>query len=191
MRRPLVWLQILIGWIPMWVVFTTLIVTVHPDTDLVAAAKIALRTIMTAALLGIVVQRLIERFPWPYPFRISFLALHVLGASLFSATWLVLNSFVASVIHRGVVVAAGPGVLPVFVTGVWLYLVVAGVSYATSATERAARAEAAATRSQLAALRSQLNPHFLFNALHTIVQLIPREPRRAAQAAEHLGGLLR
>jgi LytS/YehU family sensor histidine kinase len=65
------------------------------------------------------------------------------------------------------------------------------VSYATSATERAARAEAEASRAQLSALRSQLNPHFLFNALHTIVQLIPREPARAAQAAEQLGGLLR
>src|SRR6185503_3375989 len=137
------------------------------------------------------VQRLSERLAWPHPFRLSFVGLHVLGASVFSASWLVLNSFVESVLHHALVIAAGPGLLPFFMTGVWLYIVVAGVSYATSATERAARAEANATRSQLAALRSQLNPHFLFNALHTIVQLIPREPKRAAQAAEHLGGLLR
>ena len=65
------------------------------------------------------------------------------------------------------------------------------VSYAVQATERAARAEAAAARSRLAALRSQLNPHFLFNALHTVVHLIPREPRRAAQAAERIADLLR
>jgi LytS/YehU family sensor histidine kinase len=44
---------------------------------------------------------------------------------------------------------------------------------------------------QLEALRAQLNPHFLFNALHTVVHLIPRQPERAAQAAEQLAGLLR
>jgi LytS/YehU family sensor histidine kinase len=77
------------------------------------------------------------------------------------------------------------------VLGVWLYVMVAGVAYASQAAQRAARAEALAARSQLAALRAQLNPHFLFNALHTVVQLIPLEPRRAAQAAEQLAGLLR
>jgi LytS/YehU family sensor histidine kinase len=80
---------------------------------------------------------------------------------------------------------------PFLVLGIWVYVMVAGVSYATRATERAARAETMAARSQLAALRGQLNPHFLFNALHTVVQLIPREPRRATQAAEQVAGLLR
>jgi LytS/YehU family sensor histidine kinase len=75
--------------------------------------------------------------------------------------------------------------------GVWLYVMVAGVSYTTFATERVARAEANAARAQLSALRSQLNPHFLFNALHAVVQLIPREPKQAAEAAEQLAGLLR
>ena len=54
-----------------------------------------------------------------------------------------------------------------------------------------ARAEAVATSTQLAALRAQLHPHFLFNALHTVVQLIPVEPAKAAEAAEMVAGLLR
>ncbi|HEV8314051.1 MAG TPA: histidine kinase, partial [Burkholderiaceae bacterium] len=37
----------------------------------------------------------------------------------------------------------------------------------------------------------QLHPHFLFNALHTVVQLIPLDPRGAARAAELLAGVLR
>lgn len=78
-----------------------------------------------------------------------------------------------------------------FVLGVWFYAMVAGVSYASAAAERAARAEALAARSQLAALRSQLNPHFVFNALHTVVQLIPLEPKLASRAAEQVAGLLR
>jgi LytS/YehU family sensor histidine kinase len=75
--------------------------------------------------------------------------------------------------------------------GCGLYLMVAGVAYAVGAAVPAAKAEAAAARSQLAALRAQLNPHFLFNSLHSVVQLIPREPKLAAQAAEQIANLLR
>jgi two-component system, LytTR family, sensor kinase len=68
---------------------------------------------------------------------------------------------------------------------------VAGVSSQMEASARAARAEAAAARARLAALRAQLHPHFLFNALHTVVQLIPTNPARAAGAAELVASLLR
>ena len=40
-------------------------------------------------------------------------------------------------------------------------------------------------------LCAQLHPHFLFNALHTVVQLIPVDPDRAAEAAELVASLLR
>jgi LytS/YehU family sensor histidine kinase len=68
---------------------------------------------------------------------------------------------------------------------------VAAIAYATQAAARGARIEADAARAQLAALRAQLHPHFLFNALHAVVQLIPVDPRRAVQAAEQLADLLR
>ena len=71
------------------------------------------------------------------------------------------------------------------------YVVIAGLAYSSHGAARAARAEAVAVQTQLAALRSQLQPHFLFNALHTIVQLIHLEPRRAAEAAELVAELLR
>lgn len=72
-----------------------------------------------------------------------------------------------------------------------MYIIVAGISYAVEASARAARAEAVSARTQLAALRAQLHPHFLFNALHTVVQLIPVDPARAAEAAEMVASLLR
>jgi LytS/YehU family sensor histidine kinase len=43
----------------------------------------------------------------------------------------------------------------------------------------------------LAALRAQVHPHFLFNALHTVVQLIAIDPARATEAAELVADLLR
>jgi signal transduction histidine kinase len=82
--------------------------------------------------------------------------------------------------------------------GSWLYLIVAGLSYALRAQQRlqqqaAAEAEARvlAHRAQLGALRARLNPHFLFNALHTVSSLVTTNPAAADEAIERLGGLLR
>lgn len=189
-RRP-VWLQLLIAWIPVWALFITLVLTAHPKIHALEASHIAFRSILAASALGLLVLRFTERFLWPHPFRLSFLAIHVLAAAAYSLGFLLLNSLIESIMSGRLVIVVGIGIGPTFVVGVWLYVMVAGVSYAVRASERAALAEASAARSQLASLRSQLNPHFLFNALHTVVQLIPREPRRAAQAAEQLATLLR
>src|SRR3954469_8653114 len=90
-----------------------------------------------------------------------------------------------------VITVGGAGLGAFVVMGIWLYTSIATVAYVTAATARAAYAETMAARTQLAALRAQLNPHFLFNALHSVVQLIPRDPARAASAAEEVAGLLR
>jgi hypothetical protein len=82
--------------------------------------------------------------------------------------------------------------------GTWLYLAIAGVSYSRRADasmregERArAAAEILARDSQLAALNTQLQPHFLFNALHTVSALVHVDPDRADRALDQLGHLLR
>ena len=46
-------------------------------------------------------------------------------------------------------------------------------------------------QAQLAALQSQLNPHFLFNALNSVVTLIGREPAAAQRMVVRLADLLR
>jgi sensor histidine kinase YesM len=46
-------------------------------------------------------------------------------------------------------------------------------------------------QAQLQALRSQVNPHFLFNTLHSIAELIHENPRLAEQMLLKLGELLR
>jgi signal transduction histidine kinase len=48
-----------------------------------------------------------------------------------------------------------------------------------------------AVSAQLAALRAQVNPHFLFNSLNSIAQLIATDPLKAEACVERLGDIYR
>jgi two-component system, LytTR family, sensor kinase len=56
---------------------------------------------------------------------------------------------------------------------------------------RSARLETQLARTELQILRSQLDPHFLFNALHVISELVHVDPSRADRMVARLGDLLR
>jgi len=56
---------------------------------------------------------------------------------------------------------------------------------------RAVELEALLQHAQLETLRSQLNPHFLFNALHSMAELVHTDPKLAEQLIVRLGELLR
>ncbi|HYW32232.1 MAG TPA: histidine kinase [Gemmatimonas sp.] len=55
----------------------------------------------------------------------------------------------------------------------------------------AARLERDLSAAQLTTLRSQLNPHFLFNALNSVVTLIPRDQEGATRMVVRIADLLR
>jgi len=82
--------------------------------------------------------------------------------------------------------------------GAQLYIVQAAVfhSIRVSAALRrkeiaAAEAESLRVRAEMEALRGQLNPHFLFNSLHSIAALVRSDPPRAEEALLQFAGLLR
>lgn len=190
MGRAWVWVQWLIGWLPVAALFAVLMMTVH-GAGFASALHYSLRLMATAAVLGLVVHRFTARLPWPHPMRLGFIARHALGAALYALAWVGANSAVESLTEGRLVLVVGPGLAAYLVTGVWFYVMIAGVAYAQRAAARNAQLEALQARSELAALRAQLHPHFLFNALHTVVQLIPLDPGRATRAAEQLAALLR
>lgn len=200
MTRNWIWLQLILGWLPMGALFALLIMSAH-GSSFGTAIFGALPMMLTAALLGVFVHRLTQRVPWPHPVGLKFVATHLVAAAVYAAAWFVLTVLVGSMIEtiiRSVhdarftlAIAIGPGAAPYLIFGVWLYIMVAGIAYANRAAERTAQIEAQAARAQLAALSAQLHPHLLFNALHTIVQLIPIDPSRATRAAEELAGILR
>ncbi len=195
MHKTWVWVQLLIGWLPVWALYSTLIVFAHPGTTVSAAVLSGFRSVGCAALLGLGVNRLTQRYPWPVPMRPSFIALHLGAAPLYAAILVALATLMEASLHSvhggGLRFSSSAPLLPFFILGVWFYAMVAGVTYASQAAQRAAAAEAMAATARLSTLRSQLNPHFLFNALHTVVQLIPLEPKRATAATEQLATLLR
>jgi sensor histidine kinase YesM len=152
----------------------------------------AVSQLSAGAILAVLLYGFARRVPWPRPFRLSFALLNV-AAALTAVVSLRLISMAIESLFTGSLLetrsAARVVELPLF--GFLLYAIVVGITHSVEATARAARAEALAARTQLAALRAQLHPHFVFNALHAVVQLIPLDPARAADAAELIASLLR
>lgn len=152
----------------------------------------AIARLLVGFAVAYLVFRLVRRAPWPRPFRFRFLALHIVAAPLAATAWFALSFPLEMLVGGGGSdLDAFERFKEIMAIGVFLYIVVAGISYSSQGAARAAQAEAIAAQTQLAALRAQLQPHFLFNALHTIVQLIRIDQRRAAEAAEMVADLLR
>ena len=99
--------------------------------------------------------------------------------ALFSPAW-----------FRQVVSNAGVN-LPVYAGVVLAWHALAFYREARDRQLRAAQLEALLNQAQLEALRSQLNPHFLFNSLHSIAELVHQDPKLAEQSILRLGELLR
>jgi signal transduction histidine kinase len=82
--------------------------------------------------------------------------------------------------------------------GMLAYAAAAGGFSAYRAVQRAlaeaaaaAQAQTLLARSELAALRNKLNPHFLFNTLHSILALVRKDARRAEDALFTFSEMLR
>jgi signal transduction histidine kinase len=78
-----------------------------------------------------------------------------------------------------------------WVSGLFLYGVVAAVGHAVAISRQLRERETAATRAELHALRAQLDPHFLFNTLHSLIALARRDPAAVERGLETFGTLLR
>ena len=81
----------------------------------------------------------------------------------------------------------------VLVISVWCAVVVTAneVNHRRSAEMEALRLALIAQTSQFQALRSQLNPHFLFNCLNSLRELIDEDRTRAKEVIDLLSALLR
>ncbi|MGV3710185.1 MAG: sensor histidine kinase [Gemmatimonas sp.] len=141
--------------------------------------------------VAVAVFKLVTRVPWPRRLHVRFIVFQLVMAAIASATWFSVSELLGTLVGSGSDVSVGIRFREMMVIGGFFYIVIAGLAYSAHGAKRAAQAEAAAAQTQLATLRSQLQPHFLFNSLHTIVQLIHIDAPRAADAAEVVAELLR
>ena len=164
----------------------------------------SLCNVVPAALLGVGVILLCRRFPWPHERRVKFLAAHLGLAILYSALWVSIVPLLFMIetgVTRGIwryQPFIGYAFQWEFFAGLMIYGTITSIAYAMQASERlrveearAAHAEHLRTRAELDALRAQLNPHFLFNTLHSLMALVRHDSRAAEDALERLSALLR
>ena len=124
------------------------------------------------------------------------LVAHAVAAVLLSSVWLVLITAWARVLAQAEVASARA--VPLFATGVLLYLLATLFHYLLVAAEDARRIETRemevkmlARDAELKALKAQLDPHFLFNSLNSISSLCGSNPASARTLTTLLAEYLR
>jgi len=201
MRKAIKRYAIVLGaWLPffaIWVFFAML----YAHNTFHAALVTSMISMGSASLMGIPVWHICRRWPWPLRLNLKFYFLQILFASGYSIFWSI-SVYGLEGLRRGANPLRDFWKSPVLgwqlLMGLWLYGLFAGVSYAVQTRNRlheketlAARAEALAAAARLDAIRARLNPHFLFNALHTLAALVKFRPGIAESAIERLGDMLR
>ena len=178
-----------------WVVYLAAVLLTSKLTFAVAARS-ALLGVLPDCLLAPLILAYTRRAPWGSTARWRFFARHVLGASVFFV--LSAGAFMIEfVVERRLTSGAWPAPpgLEMFawkgLGSLFVYATVCGIGSAVEQARRAARAEVLRAEAQLAALRARLNPHFIFNLLHTLMGLVARDPASAESALERLGDVLR
>jgi two-component system LytT family sensor kinase len=193
------WTWYVVGWIPI-AFFHALNVAATTPMNAYASVLNGVSYVVPVALLGVGVWWLTGVLAWPPRNRWRFIFVHALAALSLAAVWLgaqVLAIASATGMYAALEIAKA------FVgfqaaDGVLVYALIATASYVLrigsrlrEQEARTARADALRMHAELAALRGQLNPHFLFNTLHTLTALVRRDPVTAENALERFGDMLR
>lgn len=187
------------AWTPLTLAYALLIAASEP-MPLPAAVLSGLVSVLPAALLGLAAWQLGTRVVWARGRRVRFAVCHVLGAATYAVLW------GAAIALEMMLLTPGAAVRTYMrdafgwqlVMGLLLYGVVAGVAFVVQVSRQlrerdaaAVRAESLRAQAELKALRAQLDPHFLFNTLHSLGALMRSDPASADAAIEHLATLLR
>jgi signal transduction histidine kinase len=202
-RAPRFWTWYALAWVP-YVAIVLLAFVSNREWSPRVAIPGALINALPPAALGVAVVLLCRRIPWTPDSAGRFFAIQAALALAYGSLVVALQNalFVALESWRRGSFTFAP-IVPAIViwqllVGMIVYFAIAAITYTIeihsrlrAEEERSARARALQAEAELGALRAQLNPHFLFNTLHTLVQLVREDPARAERAVEQLGDLLR
>jgi len=151
------------------------------------------------ALLSVPVMRLAKTFHFEAGTRGRSLAVHLLGSTLFSLAYMVLRAWVGTWQSAASFADAfQPLLVKTWHFNFLIYWVMVAVTcafdYYRKYRERELRAielEKRLAQAKLQALQMQLNPHFLFNSLHSISALMHKNVEAADRMISRLSELLR
>ena len=197
------WLGYALAWTPYAISYVAVFISqsnLGITTQLVSMA----RNIIPAALLGIGVLLFCNRVTWASHKKLWFFPVHLVLSLVYSTVWafvlfflLTLGTYWASGQWNWFLFFGNALQWQIF-TGIMIYATIASVAYVIQAVQnlreeerRAARAETLYAQNALAALQAQLNPHFLFNTLHSLMALVRYNPEHAETALEKLAEMLR
>jgi len=163
-----------------------------------------LYNLVPAALLGLLALRWCRKIRWAAHERPWFFPLQLGSAVCYSLLWwagdFLLTAFGHAILHyRPIFISwtrySGQWQ---FISGLMVYGNLAAFSYVFQANEtlraeerRRIEAEVLKTKAELATLRAQLNPHFLFNTLHSVLALVEHRQEDAKAALAQLADMLR
>jgi len=188
------------AWTPLLVVYALLVGGKNPISTATAVA-IAAQTVGTAALLGVFALWYIRRDAWRGALSAGFLLRHLAASVAYGSAWalcILANIRAASPSWQAVLTEARPWIGWQIFLGMVLYVVLASV-FSIAASSALARdteaqriqADALRARAELEALRGRLDPHFLFNTLHSISVLARHDAEQTQRALGQLAELLR
>lgn len=200
------WILYTLAWAAMAVAYAVLFRMGRGGT-VSSAVTISAATIAWGALLGVPIWWLSGKVEWSDSTALRFVVIQCGLAVVYTTLWMLAIFFD---IASGTGFPAARTIVGYFigwqlVYGAITYGLMAGAAYTIRGRSRlqeqqdaARRAEALSLRSdalrvraELQALRGQLNPHFIFNTLHSVRALVRRDPATAEWALEKFGELLR
>ena len=152
--------------------------------------------VLAAALVELTPGLILGRLAWAVAPKLSRgpavmrVLRHLVAGCAFAVTWTVVIGIVVNLMQP----AARANF---FGVAVWhalaaaiVYGMIVAASVASALAERLQEQATLASQAELAALRARLNPHFLFNTLHTINALVRSDPTSAQKAIEGFGALM-
>lgn len=189
-----------VAWTPLVLAYA-LLVGARQGLPAALAIAVALQTIAIAAVLGLGVRRLARHFLPPSTGRLGWALQHAVFAGSYAALW---NGGILLGIRQdtgswsAVWQSASSWFWWQMLNGVIVYALLVAWTWTRVSTQRVAsldrarlEAEALRVQAELDALRGRLNPHFLFNTLHSITALARQDSARTEEALTTLADLLR
>lgn len=198
------------AWLPLLTGYFGFILASNPGVRVARLLLLALTNVVPAALAGALPVAAAGWWELGDPRwqgtrgRLAFVARHAVAATAYSGAWYVgLRALVsldwsyvrgtptlAEFSYRETRWQLGSGLL-VYCAVAAITMVLDQAARLRAVARRAERAEALRDRAELAAVRAQLNPHFLFNTLHSLLELVRSGDPGAEDAIERFAALSR